>query len=40
MYVYQDKDGHAAIQFSKQSLLQAFPLFDNIRLGLEWVVYV
>ena len=37
-YVYQDKDGHATIQFSKQWLLQAFPLFDNIRLGLEWVV--
>ena len=35
-YVYQDKDRHATIQFSKQWLFQFFP-FVNIQLGLEWV---
>ena len=35
-YVYQDKDRHATIQFSKQRVLQLFPFF-NIQLGLEGV---
>ena len=35
-YVYQDKDGHPTIHFSKQWALQLFPFF-NIQLRLEGV---